>query len=37
MTAPTVCYHLRHRVNLKQRLIAAGLKEPRCEICGIDS
>jgi HNH endonuclease len=27
----------RNRVNLKLRLIAAGLKEPRCEECGIDS
>jgi 5-methylcytosine-specific restriction endonuclease McrA len=27
----------RNRVNLKQRLIAAGLKQPRCELCGIDS
>ena len=27
----------RNRVNLKQRLIAAGLKEPHCEICGIES
>ena len=27
----------RNRVNLKLRLIAAGLKEPRCEVCGIDS
>ena len=27
----------RNRVNLKQRLIAAGLKEPHCETCGIES
>jgi AcrR family transcriptional regulator len=27
----------RNRVHLRLRLIAAGLKEPRCELCGIDS
>jgi helix-turn-helix protein/HNH endonuclease len=27
----------RNRVHVKLRLVAAGLKEPRCEVCGIDS
>jgi hypothetical protein len=27
----------RNRVHVRLRLIAAGLKEPRCELCGIDS
>jgi hypothetical protein len=27
----------RSRTHLKARLIAAGLKQPRCELCGIDS
>jgi hypothetical protein len=27
----------RGRWNLKRRLVAAGLKQPRCELCGLDS
>ncbi|HEY5262218.1 MAG TPA: hypothetical protein VIJ33_08905 [Solirubrobacteraceae bacterium] len=27
----------RNRMNLKKRLLAAGLKDPRCEDCGLDS
>lgn len=34
---PELLSTTRNRQNLKQRLLAAGLKHPRCELCGIDA